>query len=220
LRSVEKRDLLDAIAWLTIPALIGPVIGPPVGGYITTVYDWRWIFWMNLPFGLIAFGLASWLMPNIKAAETPPLDVKGFLLSGAGLTLSVFGLTVVGRGMFTDAGGGDDRRRAGAAGGLCGPRAQGGGADPRSQADAHPDLPPFGAGRQPVPHRGGGGALHHAADAAAGLRLFRLCQRHDHLCLGAGGGADEVLGGAHRAPLRLPQPADRQRRCCAARCSR
>jgi hypothetical protein len=58
---------------------------------------------MNLPFGLIAFGLASWLMPNIKAAETPPLDVKGFLLSGAGLTLSVFGLTVVGRGMFTGA---------------------------------------------------------------------------------------------------------------------
>lgn len=103
LRSVEKRDLLDAIAWLTIPALIGPVIGPPVGGYITTVYDWRWIFWMNLPFGLIAFALASWLMPNIKAAETPPLDVKGFLLSGAGLTLAVFGLTVVGRGMFTDA---------------------------------------------------------------------------------------------------------------------
>jgi EmrB/QacA subfamily drug resistance transporter len=103
LRSVEKRDLLDAIAWLTIPALIGPVIGPPIGGYITTAYDWRWIFWMNLPFGLIAFGLASWLMPNIKAAETPPLDVKGFLLSGAGLTLSVFGLTVVGRGMFTGA---------------------------------------------------------------------------------------------------------------------
>ena len=103
LRSVEKRDLLDAIAWLTIPALIGPVIGPPIGGYITTAYDWRWIFWMNLPFGLIAFGLASWLMPNIKAAETPPLDVKGFLLSGAGLTLSVFGLTVVGRGMFTTA---------------------------------------------------------------------------------------------------------------------
>lgn len=103
LRSVEKSELLDAIAWLTIPALIGPVIGPPVGGYITTAYDWRWIFWMNLPFGVIAFALASWLMPNVKAAVPPPLDVRGFLLAGGGLTLAVFGLTVVGREMFSGA---------------------------------------------------------------------------------------------------------------------
>jgi EmrB/QacA subfamily drug resistance transporter len=101
LRSVKKSELLDAIAWLTIPALIGPVIGPPVGGYITMTYDWRWIFWMNLPFGVVSFALASWLMPNIKADQPPPLDVKGFFLSGAGLTLSVLGLTVAGRGLFT-----------------------------------------------------------------------------------------------------------------------
>jgi EmrB/QacA subfamily drug resistance transporter len=100
LRAVPKAELLDAIAWLTIPALIGPVIGPPIGGYITTVYDWRWIFWMNLPFGILALGLATWLMPNIKAEVPPPLDVRGFLLSGFGLTLSVFGLTVAGRGLF------------------------------------------------------------------------------------------------------------------------
>ncbi len=103
LRSVEKSELLDAIAWLTIPALIGPVIGPPVGGYITTTYDWRWIFWMNLPFGIIAFALASWLMPNVRAAVPPPLDVRGFLLAGGGLTLAVVGLTVVGREMFSGA---------------------------------------------------------------------------------------------------------------------
>ncbi|MBL8791757.1 MAG: MFS transporter [Rhizobiales bacterium] len=101
LRSVKKSELLDAIAWLTIPALVGPVIGPPIGGYITMVYDWRWIFWMNLPFGVVAFALASWLMPNIKADRPPPLDLKGFVLSGAGLTLSVLGLTVAGRGLFT-----------------------------------------------------------------------------------------------------------------------
>ena len=101
LRSVKKSELLDALAWLTIPALIGPVIGPPVGGYITMTYDWRWIFWMNLPFGVAAFALASWLMPNIKADIPPSLDVKGFLLSGAGLTLTVLGLTVAGRGLFT-----------------------------------------------------------------------------------------------------------------------
>jgi EmrB/QacA subfamily drug resistance transporter len=101
LRAVPKAELLDAIAWLTIPALIGPVIGPPIGGYITTVYDWRWIFWMNLPFGVLALALATWLMPNIKAEIPPRLDVRGFLLSGLGLTLSVFGLTVAGRGLFT-----------------------------------------------------------------------------------------------------------------------
>ena len=100
LRSVKKSELLDAIAWLTIPALIGPVIGPPIGGFITTTYDWRWIFWMNLPFGIISFALATWLMPNLKAENPPPLDAKGFVLSGLGLTLAVFGLTVAGRGLF------------------------------------------------------------------------------------------------------------------------
>jgi EmrB/QacA subfamily drug resistance transporter len=100
LRAVKKSELLDAIAWLTIPALVGPVIGPPVGGFITTAYDWRWIFWMNLPFGVLAFGLATWLLPDIRAEETPPLDFRGFLLSGLGLTLAVFGLTVAERGIF------------------------------------------------------------------------------------------------------------------------
>jgi EmrB/QacA subfamily drug resistance transporter len=100
LRTVKKSELLDALAWLTIPALIGPVLGPPIGGYITTTYDWRWIFWMNLPFGVVAFGLATWKMPNLKADVVPPLDWTGFFLSGLGLTLAVFGLTVVGRGLF------------------------------------------------------------------------------------------------------------------------
>jgi EmrB/QacA subfamily drug resistance transporter len=100
LRAVEKKDLLDAIAWLTIPALIGPVLGPPIGGYITTTYEWRWIFWMNLPFGALALALASWLMPDIKADKVVRLDGRGFVLSGLGLTLSVFGLTVAGRGLF------------------------------------------------------------------------------------------------------------------------
>ena len=101
LRSVQKSELLDAIAWLTIPALIGPVLGPPIGGFITTAYDWRWIFWMNLPFGVISFALATWMMPNLKPENPPPLDGKGFILSGLGLTLSVFGMTVAGRGLFS-----------------------------------------------------------------------------------------------------------------------
>jgi EmrB/QacA subfamily drug resistance transporter len=101
LRSVPKAELLDAIAWLTIPALIGPVLGPPIGGYITTVYDWRWIFWLNMPFGVFALLLALWLLPNYKSEVPPPLDFKGFVLSSLGLALAVFGLTVAGRGIFT-----------------------------------------------------------------------------------------------------------------------
>jgi EmrB/QacA subfamily drug resistance transporter len=101
LRSVEKKDLLDAVAWLTIPALIGPAIGPVVGGYITTFYDWRWIFWINLPFGLAALALATWLMPDMPAEHKVALDVKGFLLSSGGLSLSVFGMTIVGRDIFS-----------------------------------------------------------------------------------------------------------------------
>ena len=100
LRSVKKSELLDALAWLTIPALVGPVIGPPIGGFITTIYHWRFIFWMNLPFGILAFVLATWLMPKLKAEHVAPLDIRGFFLTGTGLTLTVLGATVAGRGLL------------------------------------------------------------------------------------------------------------------------
>ena len=51
LRSVAKSDLVSAMAYLTVPALIGPVAGPPLGGFITTYFQWRWIFWINVPIG-------------------------------------------------------------------------------------------------------------------------------------------------------------------------
>ena len=101
LRTIPKSELVDAMAWLTIPALIGPTLGPPVGGFIATYFDWRYIFWMNLPFGFLAFALATWLMPDITSEKPPPLDTKGFVLSGLGLTLTVFGGTVIGRGLFS-----------------------------------------------------------------------------------------------------------------------
>ena len=52
LRSVAKHELVGSLAWLTVPALIGPVLGPPVGGFITTYFEWRWIFWINVPVGI------------------------------------------------------------------------------------------------------------------------------------------------------------------------
>ena len=97
LRTVPKSELVDALAWLTIPALIGPLVGPPVGGFITDNFGWRWVFWMNLPFGIIALTLATVLMPDTRVDEVPPLDAKGFVLSGLGLSSFIFGLTVMGR---------------------------------------------------------------------------------------------------------------------------
>ncbi len=97
LREVPKSGLVDALAWLTIPALIGPLVGPPIGGFITTYFDWRWIFWMNVPIGILGIFIATRFMPNMEPETAPPLDVKGFLLSALGLSAMVFGFTVLGR---------------------------------------------------------------------------------------------------------------------------
>jgi EmrB/QacA subfamily drug resistance transporter len=101
LRSTERKDLVRAMAYLMVPALIGPVAGPPVGGFITTYFHWRWIFFINVPIGLAGFILVSLFIENIRAEKAWPLDIKGFLLSGAGLSLLIFGLTVAGRGFVT-----------------------------------------------------------------------------------------------------------------------
>ena len=100
LRTVPKSELVDALAWLTIPALIGPLVGPPVGGFITDQFGWRWVFWMNLPFGVAAILLATVLMPDTGVDDVPPLDAKGFMLSGLGLSTFIFGLTVMGRSLL------------------------------------------------------------------------------------------------------------------------
>lgn len=97
LRSVPKSELVGALAWLTIPALIGPLIGPPLGGFITSTFDWRWIFFINLPIGLAGIVLASVFFENVTEADRPPLDVTGFLLSGSGLALLMLGFASTGR---------------------------------------------------------------------------------------------------------------------------
>ena len=103
LRSVPKAELISALAWLTIPALMGPVIGPPLGGFITTVFSWRWIFWINIPAGLLGVILATRYIADIREEGLPPLDVKGFVLSGIGLAGLAFGLTTIGQGLFPPA---------------------------------------------------------------------------------------------------------------------
>ncbi|MCB1467703.1 MAG: MFS transporter [Rhizobiaceae bacterium] len=94
-RSTAKNQLVSAMAWLTMPGLIGPMIGPPVGGFITTYASWHWIFLINLPIGVAGVWLAGKHLPHIEAAAVQPLDARGFLLVGLAASGIVFGLSVV-----------------------------------------------------------------------------------------------------------------------------
>ncbi len=97
LRAVPKHEIVSAMAWLTVPALIAPVLGPPIGGFITTYYHWRWIFWLNVPIGILGIALATRYLAEGLRQPVPPLDGLGFAISGIGLSALVFGATLVGR---------------------------------------------------------------------------------------------------------------------------
>lgn len=100
LRSVAKAELVGSLAWLTIPALIGPIFGPLIGGFLTTYLSWRYIFWINVPIGLIGIGLATKFLPHISAPEPGRFDSRGFVLSGLGLSLTMFGASSLGLGYW------------------------------------------------------------------------------------------------------------------------
>ncbi|MBP0462734.1 DHA2 family efflux MFS transporter permease subunit [Roseomonas sp. PWR1] len=97
LRGVEKRDMLSAMAWLTMPALLGPVTGPPLGGLLTDLFSWRAVFWINVPIGLIGVVLVAWKIPHVAPARPGPPDVMGLVLTGVALAALMFGLETVGR---------------------------------------------------------------------------------------------------------------------------
>ena len=95
-RSIDKRRLVNAMALVTIPALIGPICGPPLGGFITTYASWHWIFLINVPIGLVGIVLASRFIPNIRVERPDPFDYVGFLLSGCAIAGLAFGLSALG----------------------------------------------------------------------------------------------------------------------------
>ena len=96
LRVTAKADLIRAISTLTWPALIAPVLGPPLGGFVTTYASWRWIFFFNVPIGIAGLLLTLWLVPNARGTRRP-FDVSGFLLSAAGLAGLLYGLDEIAR---------------------------------------------------------------------------------------------------------------------------
>jgi EmrB/QacA subfamily drug resistance transporter len=95
-RSVPKSDFIRAVNYLTVPALLGPVVGPPLGGFITTYLHWRLIFFINIPIGLFGIWLANKYIANVREAHPGPLDWFGFVLSAGGASLFMLGLSLVG----------------------------------------------------------------------------------------------------------------------------
>ncbi|HEY0224398.1 MAG TPA: MFS transporter [Pseudolabrys sp.] len=95
-RSISKRELVNAMAWVTTPALIGPVLGPPVGGFITTYATWHWIFIINLPIGLLGIVLATRYIDDLRAEKRERFDIFGMVLAGLGIAGVAFGLSVLG----------------------------------------------------------------------------------------------------------------------------
>ena len=98
LRTTPKSELVGAMSVLTMPALLGPVIGPVLGGFIVTYWDWRWIFFINLPVAIAGVALVRAYVPNVKEQAVSPIDVLGILLTGIGLAGLIFGFENLGRG--------------------------------------------------------------------------------------------------------------------------
>lgn len=96
LRSTPKAQLVNALAWLTVPALIGPVIGPPLGGFITTYFQWRWIFWINVPVAALGLILVTLHIRDIRMDDVADFDFRGFFLVGPGIAAFLTGITLSG----------------------------------------------------------------------------------------------------------------------------
>jgi EmrB/QacA subfamily drug resistance transporter len=99
LRSFPRSDLVSAMNWMTIPAMIGPTVGPIVGGFLTTYFSWRAIFFLNLPVGMLGVGLALWLIEDFRAPAPTRFDLGGFFIAGLGLALFELAIENVGRPM-------------------------------------------------------------------------------------------------------------------------
>ena len=94
-RVTPRNQLVDAMAWLSIPGLVGPIVGPPIGGFITTYFSWHWIFLINVPIGIIGIVLVSRFLPDWQRNAPRRMDFAGFFLAGIAFAGWVFGISVL-----------------------------------------------------------------------------------------------------------------------------
>ncbi|OFJ44646.1 MFS transporter [Pseudomonas koreensis] len=99
LRTTDKKDLAKAISYITTPALIAPVLGPPLGGFIVTHARWEWIFFLNLPLGVIALLAAMRLIPDHSEIRQRPFDWLGFMLLSGSCFMVLYGLERLGENL-------------------------------------------------------------------------------------------------------------------------
>jgi EmrB/QacA subfamily drug resistance transporter len=97
LRATEKKDLVRAISFITWPGLVAPILGPPVGGFIVTHASWPWIFYLNLPLGLLALIATLVLIPKRDEVTTRTFDFSGFLLVGVASAALLYGVELLGQ---------------------------------------------------------------------------------------------------------------------------
>jgi EmrB/QacA subfamily drug resistance transporter len=106
LRTVPRQDFIRAMSWVLVPGLIGPVVGPPLGGFFVTYLSWHWIFYINVPIGMVGFVLASLYIEEVREEVRKEFDWVGFLQSGVSLSCLMFGFELMSRGVVSGVQGG------------------------------------------------------------------------------------------------------------------
>ena len=102
LSGIRKDEMLTAMTWLTMPAMLGPILGPPLGGILTDLFGWRSVFWINLPVAAFGLVMVAWKITPLPPANPGPPDLRGLALVGGALAALMAGIETVGRGVLPD----------------------------------------------------------------------------------------------------------------------
>jgi EmrB/QacA subfamily drug resistance transporter len=100
-RSIPKSEFLRAVNYLTVPALLGPIVGPLLGGFITTYFNWRLMFFINVPIGILGIYLTNKYITNEREDAADRLDWVGFVLAAPGAAFFMLGLSLIDGGLVS-----------------------------------------------------------------------------------------------------------------------